>query len=129
MIKTDPIIAVQDVERSAKWYQSLFGCQNMHAGTEFAILAEQQNEVILCLHKWGEHEHPTMKDRNTHAGNGLILYFRTDKIDTIHNNALKLKCKIEKEMGLNPNSKMREFSLWDPDGYYLTVSEYHNYGG
>jgi catechol-2,3-dioxygenase len=59
MIKIDPIIAVKDVEASSKWYQSVLGCRSMHGGKEFDILISENDEVLLCLHKWGEHGHPT----------------------------------------------------------------------
>lgn len=62
MTKMDPIIAVKDVEASSKWYQSVFGCRSMHGGQEFDILVSKDDEVVICLHKWGEHGHPTMTD-------------------------------------------------------------------
>jgi hypothetical protein len=62
-------------------------------------------------------------------GNGLILYFRTDNIDVIRKNAGKTGSLIEEEIHVNPNSTKKEFSLRDPDGYYLTITEYHEYEG
>jgi len=127
MIKSDPIIAVNDVEASSKWYQTLLGLKSKHGGSEFDVLVDSNDEVILCLHKWGEHEHPTMIQPNNSIGNGLILYFRTDKLESIYKNAQSLGATIEKEIALNPNSHNKEFSLRDLDGYYLIISEYHNY--
>ena len=129
MIKTDPIIAVQDVEKSSAWYQDLFQCKNIHGGSEFDVLVDDNNQVILCLHRWGAHEHPTLKDNTIEAGNGLILYFRTNNIDEIRERARELMLTVELEIEVNPNSGKREFSLRDPDGYYLTIAEYHQYQG
>lgn len=129
MIKTDPIIAVNNVKKSTEWYQVLLECKSIHNGEKFGILMADNNEVIICLHQWGEHEHPTMKDKNIIAGNGLILYFRTDKLDAIRKNTEKISCTIEKDIHKNPNTSQREFSLRDLDGYYLTITEYHNYEG
>ena len=50
-------------------------------------------------------------------------------MDKIRTNAEKIGCNIEDEIHTNPNTKKREFSLRDPDGYFLTISEYHNYKG
>lgn len=127
MTKLDPIIAVKDVETSSKWYQSIFGFKNSHGGPDFAVLESEEDEIILCLHKWGEHEHPSMKDLNIVPGNGLILYFRTENMDTIRQNAKEMNCCVEEEIHLNPNSTKKEFSLRDPDGYYLTITEFHKY--
>ncbi|MEM6632634.1 MAG: VOC family protein [Bacteroidota bacterium] len=129
MMKIDPIIAVQDVEASSKWYQSLLGCKSAHGGKEFDMLVDESGEVLFCLHKWGIDEHPAMVDSSITPGNGLILYFRTEALDQKRKNAEILGAKIEAELHLNPNSHNREFSLRDPDGYYITLTEYHNYGG
>ncbi len=119
MIKTDIIIAVRDVQLSSKWYQSFFDCSSSHGGEEFDVLVSKQGAVIICLHKWGEHEHPTMLDQSIVAGNGLILYFRTDNMESIHKSANEMGCILEKDIHINPNTQKKEFSLRDPDGYYL----------
>ncbi len=129
MIKNDPIIAVKDVEASSKWYQSVFGCQSMHGGKAFDILVSETNDVLLCLHHWGDHGHPTMQNPDVKPGNGLILYFRTENMKDIRNNAENMGWAIEEEIHVNPNSTKKEFSLRDPDGYYLTITEFHSYEG
>ena len=129
MTKIDPIIAVKDVEASSKWYQSVFDCRSMHGGKEFDILVSENDEILICLHKWEKHAHPTMANPNITPGNGLILYFRTENMNIIRQNAEKTGCFIVEDTHLNPNSRKTEFSLRDPDGYYLTISEFHKYEG
>lgn len=129
MIQLDPIIAVNDVEASSRWYQGLLGCRSVHGGKEFDVLADGNGEIILCLHRWGAHEHPTMMNASITPGNGLILYFRTDAMDDLRANAKRLGYPIEEDVHRNPNSTKMEFSLRDPDGYYLTITEMHTYGG
>ena len=129
MAKIDPIIAVKDIEISSKWYQSVFNCRSMHGGKEFDILVSENDEILICLHKWGEHEHPTMINPNITPGNGLILYFKTDNMNVIRQNVENISGSIEEDTHLNPNSTKMEFSLRDPDGYYLTVTEFHKYEG
>lgn len=128
-IKVDPIIAVKDVEASSAWYQSVFGCRSKHGGKEFDILVTGHDEVLLCLHAWGKHEHPSMKNPDITAGNGLILYFRTNDLVRIREKAIKTGSLIDEEIHLNPNSLKKEFSLRDPDGYYITITEFHQYEG
>lgn len=127
--KLDTIIAVKDVPASARWYQALFNLNNAHGGDHFAVLTNPSNEVIICLHKWGEHEHPTMMDEATTAGNGLILYFKTDDLESVHKKAVALGYRQEEALQLNSNSRRMEFSLRDPDGYFIIVTEYHEYEG
>lgn len=129
MTKIDPIIAVKNVEASSKWYRSVFGCRSMHEGDEFDILVSDNDEILICLHKWGVDEHPTMADPDITPGNGLILYFRTENMNLIRQNVGKTGWSVVEDIHLNPNSRKKEFSLRDPDGYYLTITEYHKYEG
>ena len=129
MTKLDPIIAVKDVEASSNWYQQVFGFRSTHEGNVFAVLESEEDEILLCLHKWGEHEHPTMTDPAIAPGNGLILYFRTDNMNAVRQNVEKLGAIVEEDVHVNPNSLKKEFSLRDPDGYYLTITEFHKYEG
>src|SRR5690606_8774967 len=104
MIKTDPIIAVANVEASSAWYQTVFDCRSKHGGKDFDILVDDNGEVLICLHKWGEHNHPTMRNFNIISGNGLIIYFRTTKMKIIRENIKQHGFKVEEEIHLNPNS-------------------------
>lgn len=123
MIRTEPIIGVADVEKSSGWYQELLNCEGQHGGGTFEILSDQDGSVILCLHKWGEHDHPTLTRPSAETGNGLILYFRVSNLNELWENAQRLKAPIEAPPHINPNSGKEEFSLRDLDGYYLTVSQ------
>ena len=128
-MKIDPIIAVRDVEQSSKWYQSIFGWTSMHGGSQFDVLVAEKGEVMLCLHRWGAHDHPTMRNLEIIPGNGLILYFRTVYMEEIRQNLRNIDHPVEAEIQLNTNSHRKEFSLVDPIGYYLTISEHHTYEG
>lgn len=121
MIKTEPMIAVRNVEKSSKWYQQLLNCNGSHGGEIFEILIDEKGNHILSLHKWGEHEHPTFSEPKN-AGNGLILYFQVNDIEPIWKNAKKLKAAIEKKPNLNTNSGRMEFSIRDLDNYYISIS-------
>ena len=104
MTKLDPIIAVKNVEASSKWYQSIFGCRSLHGGKEFDVLVSENDDILICLHKWGEHHHPTMTNSAISPGNGLILYFRTQNMKIIRRNFEKIGGRVEEDIHLNPNS-------------------------
>jgi hypothetical protein len=55
-------------------------------------------------------------------GNGLLLFFRVDDYDDALQRARALVTGFEEEPHLNPNTETMEFSLRDPDGYYVTIS-------
>jgi hypothetical protein len=51
MTKIDPIIAVKDVKASSQWYQFVFGCKKTHGGKDFAVLEDENDEILICLHQ------------------------------------------------------------------------------
>jgi predicted enzyme related to lactoylglutathione lyase len=55
-------------------------------------------------------------------GNGLLLFFRVDDFDRALQRARALVTQLEEEPNLNPSTGTMEFSLRDPDGYYVTIS-------
>jgi hypothetical protein len=55
-------------------------------------------------------------------GNGLLLFFRVDDFDMSLKRARALIAQLEKKPHVNPNTRTEEFSLRDPDGYYVTIS-------
>ena len=55
-------------------------------------------------------------------GNGLLLFFRVDDFDMALKRARALVTRFEEEPHVNPNTETMEFSLLDPDGYYVTIS-------
>jgi len=124
MKRTWTIIGVKDVPASFKWYQSLFGQPETRPSHDyFGQLLDADGTVLLCLHHWGEHGHPSLTSPdNGPAGNGLLLFFRIDDYDDALKRARALVARFEEEPHLNPNTKTMEFSLRDPDGYYVTVS-------
>jgi catechol 2,3-dioxygenase-like lactoylglutathione lyase family enzyme len=124
MKRTWTIIGVSDVPRSFKWYQSLFGQPATSPGhPDFGQLLDSDGTVLLCLHQWGAHEHPSlMSPDEASPGNGLLLFFRIDDYEMALRRARALVARFEEEPHVNPNTRTKEFSLRDPDGYYVTVS-------
>jgi catechol 2,3-dioxygenase-like lactoylglutathione lyase family enzyme len=124
MKRTWTIIGVRDVARSLKWYQSLFGQRaKAPAHSYFGQLLDSDGTVLLCLHEWGVEDHPPlMSPDNGTPGNGLLLFFRVDDHARAVRRARALVARLEEEPHLNPNTGTKEFSLRDPDGYYVTLS-------
>ena len=118
------IIGVKDVTASFTWYQSLFGQpETAPSHAHFSQLLDSDGTVLLCLHRWGAHEHPTLTSPDSATpGNGLLLFFRVDDFDLAVQRARALVDRFEEEPHVNPNTQTSEFSLRDPDGYYVTIS-------
>jgi hypothetical protein len=63
-----------------------------------------------------------MSPGDVQPGNGLLLFFRVDDFGTSLSAARTLVARLEEEPHVNPNTGTPEFSVQDPDGYYVTVS-------
>jgi hypothetical protein len=118
------IIAVARVSHSYQWYQSLLGLpKTAPAHDYFGQILAADGTVLLCLHAWEAHGHPSLTSPlKATPGNGLLLFFRVDNFAAALANARALVTQLEEEPHLNPATETLEFSLRDPDGYYVTIS-------
>lgn len=124
MKRTWTIIGVKDVRASYAWYLSLFGMPHAEPShPDFGVVSDTDGTVLLCLHAWGAHGHPPLTSPGVAApGNGLLLFFRVDDYPQALTRARALVLHFEEEPHRNPNTAAMEFSLRDPDGYYVTIS-------
>jgi len=122
------IVGVRDVARSFAWYQALFGQPATHpAHSYWGQILDSDGTVLLCLHQWdaehGARGHASLASPDAATpGNGLLLFFRVDDFDQALERARALVPRFEEEPHRNPNTETLEFSLRDPDGYYVTLS-------
>ena len=126
MKRTWTIIGVAEVARSFRWYRALFGQPpGSPEHDDFGQIRDLDGTVLLCLHQWGAHDHPPLRSpEHATPGNGLLLFFLVDDFDLALARARALVGALEEEPHVNPNTRAPEFSLRDPDGYYVTLSAY-----
>jgi catechol 2,3-dioxygenase-like lactoylglutathione lyase family enzyme len=124
MMRLWTVIGVEDVLASNTWYQSLLGIDHSPPAHDyFGQICDADGSVLLCLHRWGDHEHPSLTSpQHAQPGNGLLLFFRVDDFDQALRRARALVATLEEEPAINPNTGTREFALRDPDGYYVMIS-------
>lgn len=117
------IVGVTDVARSITWYQSLLGLPPTPPAHDHFGTIETDGTVLLCLHRWGDHDHPSLASpERAEPGNGLLLFFRVDDFDPALSRARSLVDELEEEPHVNASTGTREFALRDLDGYYVMVS-------
>ena len=99
MRRTWTIIAVQDVFSSLKWYQALLGLTPSTPEHDyFGQVLDADGTVLLCLHRWGDHEHPPLSSpENGKPGNRLLLFLRVDDFDETLSRARNLMLSVEEE--------------------------------
>lgn len=92
-LRPQPLIAVQDVEASSRFYQHPLGCRSGHGGSEYERLLFEE-ELVLQLHdKHAGHHYGRIGDPTQPFGNGV-----------------------------NPNARQRECWMRDPDGYLVVIA-------
>lgn len=118
------IIGVADVSRSLAWYQSLLGLPATRPEHDFfGQVVGADGTILLSLHRWGDHDHPSLAGPDPAGpGNGLLLFFRVDDFDAALARARGLVIALDAEPRVSPNTGTREFALRDPDGYRVMVS-------
>jgi len=124
MRRTWTVIGVKNVASSFRWYQSLFGLPETQPGHDYwGQILDSDGTVLVCLHQWGAHDHPSLASPDTATpGNGLLLFFRVDDFDIALERGRELVTRLEEEPHMNTSTETMEFSLRDPDGYYVTIS-------
>lgn len=124
MKRTWTIIGVADVARSFTWYQSLFGQPETRPAHDYwGQIIDTDGTVLLCLHEWGEHDHPSLASpERSEPGNGLLLFFRVDDFDQTLVRARSLASGLAEKPCVNPKTGTPEFALRDPDGYHVMIS-------
>ena len=124
MKRTWTIIGVADVARSFTWYQSLFGQPETSPAHDYwGQIVDADGTVLLCLHQWGEHGHPSLASpEHSEPGNGLLLFFRVDDFEETLSRARALVTALEEEPNSNPKTRTPEFAIRDLDGYYVMIS-------
>jgi catechol 2,3-dioxygenase-like lactoylglutathione lyase family enzyme len=122
-MRPQPLIAVQDVRRSSRWYQRVLGCKSGHGGNEYEQLVDGKGKMVLQLHAWDAHDHPHLGDpARTPRGNGVLLWFQIDDFAGAVTRAREVAAEILEGPRVNPNANQRELWLRDPDGYVVVFA-------
>lgn len=121
-MQPQPLIVVDSVENSRRWYQDVLGLSGGHGGCDYERLFDDQ-VMVLQLHRWDAHEHAHLGDAAIKSrGNGVVLWFCCEKIDSVQQRAFENAATVLQPLQINTNANHREIWLRDPDGYVVVVA-------
>ena len=127
-MRPQPLIAVNDVEASSRWYQRLLGCQSAHGGPDYERLVHG-DALVLQLHSFQiDHDHGPIGDpRDRPYGNGVLLWFEVDDFDPALARAGEVGAEVVLPRQRNPPSGLGGPNHWecwlrDPDGYTVVLA-------
>ena len=116
-----PLIAVADVEKTSQWYQTILGLESGHGGREYEQLLFEQR-MVLQLHQWQAHDHSHIGDPKRLIGNGVLLWFESNRFDEIVQKLQTHQIEILEGPKYNPNAHHREIWFKDLNGYTLVIA-------
>jgi len=127
-IRPQPLIAVNDVEASSRWYQHLLGCESAHGGPDYERLVSG-SALVLQLHRFTvEHHHGAIGNPDDRPyGNGLLLWFEVDDFDAAVARAAELDAEVVHPRHQNPpdgDGGPNHWEIWlrDRDGYMVVLA-------
>jgi catechol 2,3-dioxygenase-like lactoylglutathione lyase family enzyme len=120
-VKIRPMLAVRDVEASSRFYRQVLDARSGHGGREYEQIV-RDGALLLQLHHRDAHEHPHLIEESSPVGNGVLLYFETDRFDAAVARAREAGAQILEEPHVNPLARHRECLFLDPDGYKVVLS-------
>jgi predicted enzyme related to lactoylglutathione lyase len=127
--RPQPMIAVQNVEASSRWYQQLLGLESDHGGPEYERLLADGVLVLQLHHRETAHHHGLIGDPHSAVGNGVLLWFGdVADFDGVVARAERLDAEIVRTPHRNPPEAQgngpahREIWIKDPDGYTVVIA-------
>ena len=119
-----PMLFVDDVEASSRWYQSLLGFKSAHGGPEFEMLIDGEGGFALYLHRAEADEHgDARRIRGASVGSGVLLYASVTDVRAAHRKALEMRANVESAPTFITQAGQTEFVVRDPDGYALSLAQ------
>ena len=122
-LRPQPLICVNDVEASSRWYQKLLGCQSGHGGPNYERLVHE-GRLVMQLHRWEQEDHhgPIGDPSDRPPGNGLLLWFEVEDFEAAVERTRQLGAEVLLDRHRNPpdgNGGPNHWEIWlrDLDGY------------
>ncbi len=122
-----PMLQVNDVPASSRWYQQVLGLVSGHGGDSYEMLFEGApfaTPLALQLHRWQAEEHGFLGSPERERGNGVSLWFQAPDraaLDAVWRRVSEAAAPVLEAPHWNPLAHHRELSVRDPDGYVLVV--------
>ncbi len=122
MIRSQPLLALADVEAGSRWFQQVLGVSSGHGGSEYEMLMDGE-DMVAQLHQWDADEHAFLgRAADPSRGNGVLVWFVTDDFDGLVERVERSGADVLEGPLLNPNSGQREVWLRGPEGYVVVVA-------
>ncbi len=120
----DPMLFVDDVEATSRWYQNLCGLRGAHGGKEYEMIVDADGELVLQLHHADADEHGGARlPAGAPRGAGVLLYLSVADVRAVYAKAQEMGAVTEGPPMFIRAAGHTEFVVRDPDGYALAIAQ------
>jgi catechol 2,3-dioxygenase-like lactoylglutathione lyase family enzyme len=120
----EPMLFVDDVEATSRWFQSLLGLRSAHGGKEYEMLMDDAKQLALQLHHADGEEHGGARlPAGSVRGAGVLLYCKVADVRAVHAKAKAMKATVEGDPVYIKLAGHTEFVVRTPDGYAIAVCQ------
>ena len=118
----EPMLFVDDVEATSRWFQTLLGLKSAHGGKEYEMLMDDAKQLALQLHRADGEEHGGARlPAGSARGAGVLLYFKVADVRAAHAKARAMKAAVESDPVYVKPAGHTEFVARTPDGYAVGI--------
>ena len=118
----EPMLFVDDVEATSRFYQGLLGLKGAHGGKEYEMLVDADRKLALQLHHADAEEHGGERlPDGAPRGAGVLLYVAAPDVRAAYAQAKAMGARCEGEPTFIRLAGHTEFVVRDPDGYAIAV--------
>ena len=119
----EPMIFVDDVEASSRWYQAMLGLRSAHGGPHYEMLMDGE-ALALQLHHADADEHGGERlPSGAPRGTGVLLYFTVPDVAAVYERAGGLGARCEGPPTFIAQAGHTECVVRDLDGYAIALIE------
>lgn len=120
----EPMLFVDDVEATSRWFQALLGARSAHGGKEYEMLMDEAGQLLLQLHRADAEEHGGERlPKGAVRGAGVLLYCKVADVRAAHARAKAMGAAVEGPPTFIKLAGHTEFVVRSADGYALALYE------
>lgn len=116
VLSSNPVLAVEDLDRSAAWYRDVLGCETREVDPGNWIFC-RQGSIEFMLGRC-----PATTPASEIGDHSYVAYLRVDDVDAFHRRATEEGADVLKPPTLEPWG-MRELALRSPDGHRFMLAQ------
>ena len=115
MVRSHPVLAVHDLDRSATWFEAVFGCTRVNVDPGNWVFC-RAGAVQFMLGRCPDA--PPASEIGDHS---YIAYLEVDDVDAVYARAIDAEADVRKRPTDEPWGR-REMALRSPDGHRFMVA-------